>query len=77
MDDPLCAWEATMQWRRDRKVETKIVEILKARWEHCVLYYRSERNYDQCEVLMKDYEEAMNAHFTKSKTQPDAMIRTD
>lgn len=70
VDDVLCAFEANQQWKRDRKVETMILHILKRRWNACVTYYEKSADFTKCEPLLKAYEDAENAWFIKSMSLP-------
>jgi len=63
-DDLVCQTEAHEQWKRDRRVDTMIITILKKRYQDCLRY----RGYDQaerCEPLKIEFEENQTNWFIK------------
>ncbi|XP_060522341.1 NADH dehydrogenase [ubiquinone] 1 beta subcomplex subunit 10 [Cylas formicarius] len=63
-DDVVCIFEANEQYRRDRKVDTEILSILRSRFEDCVIYEAPD-HIEKCTGLLKQYEEAAANWFTK------------
>jgi len=63
VDDYMCFWEANMQYKRDRLVDSEILNILRYRMDDCV---REEYpDYEKCFPLKHDYENAAAAWFSK------------
>ena len=63
-DDPICFFEADMQYRRDRSVDNEILSILRQRFEDCVIYETPDHS-EKCKHLLKQYEEGAENWFTK------------
>ncbi|KAK5640694.1 hypothetical protein RI129_009241 [Pyrocoelia pectoralis] len=63
-DDPICVFEADMQYRRDRQVDSEILSILRQRFEDCVLYETPD-HMEKCKHLLQQYEEGSTDWFTK------------
>jgi len=62
-DDYMCFYEANEQYKRDKKVESEILAILRYRMDDCV---REEYpDYEKCFPLKHDYENAAAAWFSK------------
>ncbi|KAL1453170.1 hypothetical protein WDU94_007339 [Cyamophila willieti] len=62
-DDSLCKFEADEQFKRDKKVDSAILQILRDRWSKCVLYQGHDR--EVCDPLKKIYHDAEVAWFSK------------
>ncbi|KAK9496626.1 hypothetical protein O3M35_013107 [Rhynocoris fuscipes] len=62
-DDPICKFEANYQFKRDRRVDTEILSLLRQRFEDCVLYEGPDK--DRCIPIRKQYEEAEANWFAK------------
>ncbi|XP_033215630.1 NADH dehydrogenase [ubiquinone] 1 beta subcomplex subunit 10 [Belonocnema kinseyi] len=62
-DDRVCVFEADEQFRRDKLRDSEILDILRHRYENCVLYQGEEK--DRCQPLLDMYEEATGAWFSK------------
>ncbi|GLH10691.1 hypothetical protein R5R35_009087 [Gryllus longicercus] len=52
-DDIVCYTEANLQYKRDRMVESEIVNILRQRYEDCILY--ESPNIEKCRPLHEQY----------------------
>ncbi|XP_075231504.1 NADH dehydrogenase (ubiquinone) PDSW subunit [Lycorma delicatula] len=63
-DDPICIHEADMQFLRDKKVESKILFILRQRFEDCVLYEGPDAK-EKCQPLHDIMKEAETNWFIK------------
>ncbi|RZF43500.1 hypothetical protein LSTR_LSTR005236 [Laodelphax striatellus] len=63
-DDVICKFEADQQFLRDRKVDSEILHILRARVEDCFIYEGHEAQ-EKCKVLQDQYAEASTNWFTK------------
>lgn len=55
-DDKACQWEAHEQFKRDRLVETKMVDILRKRYEDCLFYYGYDES-QKCYPMKEEYRE--------------------
>ncbi|KAI5698953.1 hypothetical protein M8J76_002359 [Diaphorina citri] len=62
-DDSVCKFEANEQFKRDQKVDSVILHILRDRWSKCVMYQGPDQ--EVCLPLRKIYEEAEEAWFSK------------
>ncbi|KAF2879572.1 hypothetical protein ILUMI_26597 [Ignelater luminosus] len=63
-DDPVCYFEANMQYKRDRMVDTEILSILRQRFQDCTMYEAPD-HVEKCSHLLQQYEEAAANWFTK------------
>lgn len=63
-DDPMCKFEADEQYRRDRLVDNNIVNILRQRFEDCVLYEAPD-HLRKCKSILDAYKEAETNWFIK------------
>ncbi|XP_039300414.1 NADH dehydrogenase [ubiquinone] 1 beta subcomplex subunit 10-like [Nilaparvata lugens] len=63
-DDVICKFEADQQFERDRKVDSQILQILRARVEDCFIYEGYEAN-EKCKPLQDQYTEASTNWFIK------------
>jgi NADH dehydrogenase (ubiquinone) 1 beta subcomplex subunit 10 len=63
-DDVACQFEADQQFRRDRKVDSRILEILRNRMAECV-YYHGMDEAQKCKPLRDEYEESLVNWFLK------------
>ncbi|KAL3273482.1 hypothetical protein HHI36_014923 [Cryptolaemus montrouzieri] len=63
-DDPVCYFEANEQYRRDRLVDDEIVQILRQRYEHCMMYEAPD-HMEKCKGLYETYKEAATNWFIK------------
>ena len=63
-DDVVCLFEAHEQFKRDRSVDTMIVNILRNRWYEC-LRYNSHDLAEKCEPMREEYEENQTNWFIK------------
>jgi len=63
-DDPVCYFEANMQYKRDKLVDNEILSILRQRFEDCVMYEAPD-HIEKCKDLLKEYEDANTNWFTK------------
>jgi len=63
-DDIACQFEANEQYKRDRKVETMIVEILRNRFTECVFYHGHDEA-KKCQPLLDEYNEYTTNWFIK------------
>ncbi|XP_014270598.1 NADH dehydrogenase [ubiquinone] 1 beta subcomplex subunit 10 [Halyomorpha halys] len=63
-DDPLCKFEANQQFRRDRMVDSEILNILRQRFEDCVTYEAPDHK-TRCLKLKEMYDEANTNWFIK------------
>uniref|UniRef100_A0A1B6M7K7 NADH dehydrogenase [ubiquinone] 1 beta subcomplex subunit 10 n=1 Tax=Graphocephala atropunctata TaxID=36148 RepID=A0A1B6M7K7_9HEMI len=62
-DDPVCKWEALQQFHRDNLVDSAILQILRQRFEHCMLY--ETPNKEKCLPLHETYEQSAADWFSK------------
>lgn len=65
-DDLPCQYEAHEQYKRDRLVETKMVSILRKRYEDCLFYYGHDEA-QKCFPLREEYRENELNWFIKCK----------
>ena len=65
-DDMPCQWEAHEQFKRDRVVETKMVNILRKRYEDCLFYYGYDES-QKCYPLKEEFRENELNWFIKCK----------
>jgi len=56
VNDKVCYHEAQMQFRLDKLVDNKILQILMGRRDNCLRYHN--KNMVKCQQQMEDYEEA-------------------
>ena len=66
-DDVVCIFEAHEQYKRDRKVDTRIVDILRMRWIECLRYHGHDQA-ERCEDLRKVFQENETNWFIKCKS---------
>jgi NADH dehydrogenase (ubiquinone) 1 beta subcomplex subunit 10 len=68
-DDQACIWEADQQYKRDKKVDEQILNIIRNRFYNCVYYERNVNEYfydkELCPKEKADYKEAELNHFIK------------
>ncbi|XP_015516769.1 NADH dehydrogenase [ubiquinone] 1 beta subcomplex subunit 10 [Neodiprion pinetum] len=64
MDDPVCSYEANIQFKRDKLVESDIINILRQRFEDCTLYEGHDQTA-KCRHLWDQYNEASTNWFIK------------
>ena len=69
-DDLPCQYEAHEQYKRDRLVETKMVHILRKRYEDCLFYYGHDEA-QKCFPLREEYRENELNWFIKCKHSGD------
>uniref|UniRef100_A0A481SX55 NADH dehydrogenase [ubiquinone] 1 beta subcomplex subunit 10 n=1 Tax=Franklinothrips vespiformis TaxID=297892 RepID=A0A481SX55_FRAVS len=62
-DDPVCIFEADMQFLRDKNVDSEIISILRGRYEQCVVYEGPDAT--KCASLWETYEQAAANWFCK------------
>lgn len=65
-DDAVCRFEADQQFRRDRMVDNEVVNILRQRFEDCMLYEAPDHMV-KCRPLLDTYEKATENWFIKCK----------
>lgn len=65
-DDAVCKFEANQQFRRDRMVDSEILNILRQRFEDCILYEAPD-HVAKCTPLKEIYEKAATNWFIKCK----------
>lgn len=65
-DDVTCHFEANQQFKRDKMVENEILNILRQRFEDCVLYEAPD-HLTKCKSVLETYEKAVENWFTKCK----------
>lgn len=63
-DDVVCRHEATMQFKRDKKVDSEILTILRSRFEECVAEHDPDRKV-YCQPLYDYYKRAEENWFSK------------
>lgn len=63
-DDLVCQFEADMQFKRDKLVDSNIVSIMRNRFEDC-MFYENPDHLTKCASLKEAYEQAAEAWFTK------------
>ncbi|CAO1303387.1 unnamed protein product [Diamesa serratosioi] len=63
-DDAVCIFEANQQFKRDRMVENEILNILRQRFEDCILYEAPD-HVRKCKSLLDTYNKAAENWFTK------------
>ncbi|KAG5894133.1 hypothetical protein JTB14_004071 [Gonioctena quinquepunctata] len=63
-DDVICAFEANVQYKRDKQVETELLSILRERFEDCTMYEAPD-HLEKCTPLFRQYEEAATNWFIK------------
>uniref|UniRef100_A0A023FU05 NADH dehydrogenase [ubiquinone] 1 beta subcomplex subunit 10 n=1 Tax=Amblyomma parvum TaxID=251391 RepID=A0A023FU05_AMBPA len=72
-DDMMCKFEANEQYRRDREVDGKIVNLLARRRDDCMIYERA--NEEKCQPIIEQYKEAEVNWFIKyGDLGPDATV---
>jgi len=62
--DTICYWEADQQFKRDRMVDSEILNILRQRRADCTIYEKPDHR-EKCKQIYKDYEEAETSWFIK------------
>ncbi|CAN8030174.1 hypothetical protein HPB47_023459 [Ixodes persulcatus] len=62
-DDLMCKFEANEQYKRDRDVDTRILQILSRRRDDCYVYESPET--EKCKKLHEDFREAELNWFIK------------
>jgi NADH dehydrogenase (ubiquinone) 1 beta subcomplex subunit 10 len=65
-DDYVCIFEANDQFKRDKMVDSEIVNILRKRFEDCVLYEAPD-HLVRCQGVLDTYNKASEHWFTKCK----------
>lgn len=65
-DDRVCQFEADMQFKRDKLVDSNILSIIRNRFEDCMLYENPD-HLTKCLPLKEAYESAAEAWFIKCK----------
>lgn len=65
-DDPICYYEANAQYRRDRLVDSEVLNILRKRFEDCTIYEAPD-HVEKCKKLLDEYKEAETNWFIKCK----------
>ena len=70
MDDVVCIFEAHEQYKRDRKVDAKIVEVLRSRWHHCMRYHGFDQA-ERCEAMRQEFQDTETNWFIKCECLPD------
>lgn len=63
-DDKVCRYEAQQQFRRDRMVDNEIINILRIRFEDCMLYEAPD-HMSKCRSFMDALKNAEDAWFSK------------
>ncbi|XP_071438554.1 NADH dehydrogenase [ubiquinone] 1 beta subcomplex subunit 10 [Hetaerina americana] len=63
-DDIVCQMEANLQFKRDRLVDSDILNILRLRFEDCTLYEKPN-SLEKCKGLLEQYEKAAENWFIK------------
>ncbi|XP_055917986.1 NADH dehydrogenase [ubiquinone] 1 beta subcomplex subunit 10 [Eupeodes corollae] len=63
-DDAVCRFEADQQFRRDRMVDNEVLNVLRQRFEDCVLY-ESPDHMVKCRPVLDDLEKAQENWFIK------------
>ncbi|KAH9365278.1 hypothetical protein HPB48_015844 [Haemaphysalis longicornis] len=62
-DDLMCKFEANEQYKRDREVDTKIVNLLSQRRDDCMAYEIGSQ--ERCQPIIDQYKEAELNWFIK------------
>ncbi|XP_077300825.1 NADH dehydrogenase (ubiquinone) PDSW subunit [Arctopsyche grandis] len=62
-DDPVCEFEATYQYKRDKLVDNEILSILRQRMEACAMY--ESPDVERCSDVIQQYKLAEENWFTK------------
>ncbi|KAF8568249.1 hypothetical protein P879_03717 [Paragonimus westermani] len=67
LDDPVCIYEANMQYHRDRMVDTNILRILRNRRRECSTWHRHQKEDVErfCKDIIAEHEEAVVNFFIK------------
>ncbi|GAB6032646.1 hypothetical protein CHUAL_011524 [Chamberlinius hualienensis] len=63
-DEMACVQEAQAQFKRDKKVDVEIVNILRRRKEECRVYEYPDHR-EKCAQIYEDYEQAAENYFIK------------
>uniref|UniRef100_A0A6M2DU84 NADH dehydrogenase [ubiquinone] 1 beta subcomplex subunit 10 n=1 Tax=Xenopsylla cheopis TaxID=163159 RepID=A0A6M2DU84_XENCH len=63
-DDPICEYEANQQFKRDKLVDSEILNILRQRFEDCSLYEEPD-DKEKCKVVLQQYKDASTDWFIK------------
>ncbi|XP_053624022.1 NADH dehydrogenase [ubiquinone] 1 beta subcomplex subunit 10-like [Plodia interpunctella] len=64
VDDAVCDFEANAQFLRDKKVDSEILNILRSRYEDCMLY-ESPDHLSACKEVLERYQDAEECWFIK------------
>ena len=71
-DDVACIYEAHEQYKRDRKVDSRIIDILRMRWVECMRYHGHDQA-DRCEKMKQDFLENETNWFIKCELRADKL----
>ncbi|XP_055386722.1 NADH dehydrogenase [ubiquinone] 1 beta subcomplex subunit 10 [Condylostylus longicornis] len=63
-DDIVCQFEADQQFRRDRMVDNEVLNILRQRFEDCILYEKPDHEV-KCKDVLEQYQKAQENWFIK------------
>lgn len=63
-DDVVCREEATLQFKRDKKVDSEILVILRSRFDDCVAYENPDQ-LKKCTPLWEYYKRAEENWFSR------------
>ncbi|XP_046402209.1 NADH dehydrogenase [ubiquinone] 1 beta subcomplex subunit 10 [Ischnura elegans] len=63
-DDVVCQMEANLQFKRDRLVDSSVLNILRMRFEDCTLY-EGPNAPAKCKEILEQYEKAAENWFIK------------
>lgn len=67
-DDPICYYEANAQYRRDRQVDSEVLNILRKRFEDCTVYEAPD-HVEKCSKLLQEYKDAETNWFIKCRNR--------
>lgn len=67
-DDYVCIFEANQQYKRDKLVDNEILNIMRKRFEDCVLYEAPD-HVAKCTPLIEAYNKAAENWFIKRKRE--------
>ncbi|CAH1795592.1 unnamed protein product [Owenia fusiformis] len=62
--DAVCQYEAELQYKRDKEVDSQILQILRQRRVECMVWY-GEDSKEKCKSIADDYDEAAKNWFIK------------
>lgn len=68
VDDYACMWEADIEYKRNKLVESELLKLLSDRYENCLKWERGKHGDDniyQCEKELKDFKQADLNFFIK------------